>query len=229
MTDPRVARGMARQLARLRALVAGGAARVGWKVGFNVPAVQRMLGLSGPVVGHLTLATALVAGEPHSLAGATRVGVEPEVAIHLGADVPAGATAAAAREAIVGLGPALEVIDVDRPFEDLETLCAENVFHRAFLIGPTDPGAAGGVLSGVTARVLHRGAEVASLDAGAAAGDLAAVVRFVADFLAPHGERLVAGDWIIAGSLVAPVWVAAGDVVVLELGGIGDVELEVVA
>jgi 2-keto-4-pentenoate hydratase len=227
MTDPRVARGMEAQLARFHALLAEGVPRVGWKIGFNVPAVQRILGLAGPVVGHLTLATAIVPGEPHSLAGGTRVGVEPEVAIHLGADVPAGASIEAARDAIIGLAPALEVIDVDRPFEDLEALCAGNVFHRAFAMGVTDPGAAGGALSGVAARVLHRGAEVASLDAAAAAGDLVEVVRFVAGFLAPFGEGLVAGDRIIAGSLIAPVWVAAGDVVVLELGVIGEVEVEV--
>src|SRR2546422_6132431 len=82
---------MQAQLAGWRSRVAGGAARVGWKIGFNSPAAQRQLGLDGTVVGHLTQATVLAPGTSHSLAGSHLVGAEPEVAIHLGRDVPAGA------------------------------------------------------------------------------------------------------------------------------------------
>src|SRR5262245_15926304 len=67
--DRRVVRGMEVQLARWRAVLARGGVRVGWKIGVNEPALQRRLGLTGPVVGHLTLATTLVPGEAHSLAG----------------------------------------------------------------------------------------------------------------------------------------------------------------
>src|SRR5205809_319869 len=95
---------MQAQLARWRRRIAGGAARVGWKIGFNSPAAQRQLGLDGTVVGHLTQATVLAPGTSHSLAGSHLVSAEPEVAIHLGRDVPAGAGGEAARAAIGALG-----------------------------------------------------------------------------------------------------------------------------
>src|SRR2546428_7927605 len=99
---------MQAQLAGWRSRVAGGAARVGWKIGFNSPAAQRQLGLDGTVVGHLTQATVLAPGASHSLAGAHLVIAEPEGPIHLGRDVPASAGGAAARAAVAQLGAANE-------------------------------------------------------------------------------------------------------------------------
>ncbi|TMB24627.1 MAG: hypothetical protein E6J59_00085, partial [Deltaproteobacteria bacterium] len=207
MTDPRVVRGMQAQLARWRRRIAGGAARVGWKIGFNSPAAQRQLGLDGTVVGHLTQATVLAPGTSHSLAGSRLVSAEPEVAVHLGRDVPAGAGGDAARAAIAALGAAIELVDIDGPLDDLEAILAANVFHRAAVLGPPRTERAGGALAGVTARAFRNGDEVASVEAAAAAGDLAAVVRHVADWLAAFGERLCAGDRIICGSLAPPIWV----------------------
>ncbi|HZP42889.1 MAG TPA: fumarylacetoacetate hydrolase family protein [Candidatus Binatia bacterium] len=223
--DPRIARGMAAQLARFHALLAAGHPRVGWKVGFNAPAVQRALGLDGIVVGHLTLATALEPGRPHALAGGTDVRVEPEIAIHLGAAVPPGAPPDAIRAAIIGLGPALEVLDLDRPLDDLESLLAANVLHRAVLFGATDPRRAGGGIADLDARFVRNGVEVARTSAVAALGDVAAIVGAVADRLAPFGEGLRAGDRIISGALVAPVAVAPGDRIAVDLGPLGTLGL----
>jgi len=220
--DPRVARGMVTQLGRWRALVARGVARVGWKIGINDPRMQHRLGLERPVVGHLTLATALVPGEPHSLAGGTQVGVEPEVAIHLGRDVPAGAERAVAEAAIIGLGAALEVIDLDGPLDDVERIVAGSSFHRAVLIGPTNPRHAGGVLAGVMLRFSQNGETLAE---GPAAGDLPALVQLVADTLGTFGEGLRAGEWIISGALARQAWVQPGDVVRVDLGPLGSLEL----
>jgi 2-keto-4-pentenoate hydratase len=215
---------MEAQLARWRRLVDDGFARVGWKIGLNDPAVQQRLGLTTAVVGHVTLATVLAPGRPHSLAGGTRVGAEPEVAIHLCRDVPPGADGAAAAAAIVGLGPALEIIDVDAPFDDLERIVAANVFHRAAVFGPSDPGRAGGSLAGVAVHALHNGQVVETVDPVAI--DAPELVRFVADTLGAFGERLQAGDWILSGCLTRQLWVAPGDVAGIDLGALGGLEVE---
>jgi len=220
---------MQAQLARWRRGIAGGAARVGWKIGFNSPAAQRQLGLDGTVVGHLTQATVLAPGTSHSLAGSRLASAEPEVAVHLGRDVPAGAGGDAARAAIAALGAAIELVDIDRPLDDLEAILAANVFHRAAVLGPPRTERAGGALAGVTARAFHNGDEVANVEAAAAAGDLAAVVRHVADWLAAFGERLCAGDRIICGSLAPPIWVKPGDRVHVDLGPLGSVEIALTA
>jgi len=229
VTDPRVVRGMQAQLASWRRRVAGGASRVGWKIGFNSPAAQKQLGLDGTVVGHLTQATVLAPGTSHSLAGSHLVCAEPEVAIHLGRDVPAGADGEAARAAIGALGAAIELVDIDRPLDDLEAILAANVFHRAVMLGPPRTERAGGVLAGVTAGVFRNGDEIASVEAAAAAGDLSAVVCHVADWLAAFGEQLRAGDRIICGSLAPPIWVTPGDRVRVDIGPLGTVEVALTA
>ena len=73
-----------RQLAHWRAALDSGAQRVGWKIGFNAPAIQEHLGLEHSAVGHITTATLVGATGTHSLAGAQNPLAEPEVAIHVG-------------------------------------------------------------------------------------------------------------------------------------------------
>ncbi len=178
------------------------------------------------MVGHLTQATVLAPGASHSLAGSHLVCAEPEVAIHVGRDVPAGADGEAARTAIAALGAAIELVDVDRPLDDLEAILAANIFHRAVVLAPPR---ADGALAGVTARAFRNGEEVASVEAARAAGDLSALVRHVADWLAAFGERLRAGDRIICGSLAPPIWVKPGDRVRVDLGPLGGVEIALTA
>jgi len=102
---------------------------------------------------------------------------------------------------------------------------AGNVFHRAVAFGPSTPAPPGAWLEGLSARIVRNGVQTEALDAAAAAGDLIEIVRFVADTLAACGERLRAGDRIIAGSLGRLVLVEPGDVVRADLGRLGSVML----
>jgi 2-keto-4-pentenoate hydratase len=217
--DPRVKSGLERQLEEWRRLLGGGAERLGWKIGFNAPKAQEALGLSEPVIGFLTSATAIEAGGSHSLAGARRPLVEAEVAIELRRDVGPGAEVDEALAAIESLGPAIELIDMPGPPDDLEQALAGNVFHRAVVFGPHRQDAAVG---GIVAAIAVSGEERESAPAEV---DLAETIRLVADLLAACGERLVAGDRIIAGTITPPVPVSAGDHVHVELGPLGGVGL----
>ena len=219
--DDRVLRGTRTLLERWRADLVAGAARVGWKIGLNEPAVQRHLGLDGCVVGYLAPAAVLVSGASHSLAGGTRIMVEPEVVIAIGADVPAGATRGVATSAIAGLGAALEIVDLTGPFDNLEQMIAGNLFHRASVLGRTR---AGPSLDGVEARLLQRD-RVVHRAVVAEVLDLAAIVRLVADTLAAFGETLRAGDRIISGSVTRQLAGAPGDVASADLGSLGAVEV----
>jgi 2-keto-4-pentenoate hydratase len=51
--DPRIARGMATQLATRRARIAAGDAPLGWKVGFGAPAAMAKFNITAPLVGYL--------------------------------------------------------------------------------------------------------------------------------------------------------------------------------
>ena len=217
--DERIVAGLRAQLERRRDLLAAGAEPVGWKIGFNLPEVQARLGIDAPVVGHLTTAALLAPGWPYTLDGA-RVIAESEVAVHLGADVSPDAGAEEAAAAIAGLSPAIELTDPPVGLDDLERVLLDNVFHRAVLIGA--PVAAG--LEGVRARTLLNGAEQGDVDALAATGDPVGVVRHVATLLGAAGERLRAGDRIIAGAMQLAM-PSPGDVLELDLGTLGRVEL----
>jgi 2-keto-4-pentenoate hydratase len=223
--DPRVRRGAEAQFTRWRAAIARGDGRIGWKIGINDAAVQRRLGLASAVVGHLTGATALVPGNAHRLTDATRPFVEAEMAIHVGRALPPGADPSAAAAAIAAVGPALELVDIDGPLDDVERIVSCNIFHRAALFGASDAARAGGRIGGVAVSIARNGVEVTRADVTV---DLVDTVRLVADFLAAFGERLEAGDRIIAGSVTPPVPITAGDAVTVDFGPLGGLALELV-
>ena len=103
-----------------------GAEPIGWKVGFNVSAVQEKLGIDG-AAGGLSLERRPARGRRDAgrWSGGPVV-VESEVAVELGED---GRT-------IVALLPALEVADPPDLVQDVETILAGNIFHRAVAFGP---------------------------------------------------------------------------------------------
>jgi 2-keto-4-pentenoate hydratase len=154
----------------------------------------------------------LPSGGSAALAGWARPVAEPEIAVHIGRDLPGGGDRAAAAAAIAALGPAIELADADLPFEDPEAILRGNIFQRHVILGGRDASRAGGSTAGLTARVFRRNAEVAQTgDPEAATGKLVGIVRHVADLLAAFGEKLAAGEIIIAGSVVPPILVEADE------------------
>ena len=225
MTAAGLESGLAAQADALRRRVEAGDELLGWKVGLNAAPVQAALGLDGVVVGFLTTATALEGGVTHSLAGASNPGIEPELAIRFGADLPADASEQVAA-AIDAIAPALELVDLDRPLDDLHAILAGNVFHRGVLLGDFDVARVGGDLDGLAVAVRRSGEDAGSVSAAESYGDLAETVRMVSRRLALMGESLRAGQFVIAGSLTPIVPVAAGDEVRADFGPLGALTME---
>jgi 2-keto-4-pentenoate hydratase len=203
-----VARGMRALLGRQEAELAGGAQPVGWKIGFNGPAIQQHFGLTEPVVGYLVDTGVTTAGSVVDLTGWTAPAVEVEVAIRVGAD-----------GGVAGLAPALELVDLDLPFDDLEAILAGNVFQRGVVFGDEVPGVDPWSM---VASVTKGGAVVAE---GRIVEDPATTVAFVRSFLAAHGATLEPGQRIIAGSVVAPLPVAARDELDVAFGPLGNLSI----
>ena len=86
------------------AALAAGAAPVGWKIGFNTPAIQQHFGLTDAVVGYMVDTGVSADGATVSLAGWAAPAVEVEVAVRVGDD-----------GAVAGLAPALELVDLGIP------------------------------------------------------------------------------------------------------------------
>jgi 2-keto-4-pentenoate hydratase len=218
--DPRIAAGMRRQWALRQQRLDSGAKVAGWKVGFGAPAAKEKLGLAAPLTGFLLDRAILASGSTVSLQGWHKPVAEPEIAIHFGQDVPAGADEATIRAAIAALGPAIELADADGPMDDVESILAGDIFQRHVVLGPRDASRAGANLTGLTGQLVRSGKAIdLPADLEANTGKLVEIVRHIADTTAAIGERLRAGQFIIAGSVVAPMIVAPGESVAFALSG----------
>jgi 2-keto-4-pentenoate hydratase len=198
--DPQVAAALRTQLQRRAALLADGAAHVGWKLGYGFGDPGRE-----PILGHLTSDTVLEDGGAFPAAAARELRAETELVVTAGED-----------GRVAGLGVALELVDVARPPDALEDIVAANVFHRAVVLGPMRPGP---LPSGALARAIVDGEE---REITVPAADPERVVRDAARLLAAVGERLAPGDRILSGSSTH-VPVGAGDGVEAEIDGLGRV------
>jgi 2-keto-4-pentenoate hydratase len=210
--DPRVARGMKVQLDLRRQRLAGGDKSLGWKVGFGAPALLKQFNISGPLIGFLTQNGRVQSGDSVSLAGWAKPIAEPEIAVHIGRDVPAGTDRDAAAAAIAGISPAIELVDLHTPPQDPERILGENIYQRHVVLAGIEPARAGSSSDGLTCRIMRHGKESArTTDPQANTGQWIEIVRHVADVLAAFGERLRAGEIIITGSVVPPLALEPGE------------------
>jgi 2-keto-4-pentenoate hydratase len=196
-------------LVRRRELLAQGAEPVGWKVGFNISVAQQKLGIDAPLAGFLTTDGLLEDGAEVSLGDGPLV-IESEVAVELGDDA----------RSIVALLPALEVADTPDLDQDVETILAGNIFHRAVVFGPrvetNEPGGGRVLVNGEVEHVMAPGETSAHLEE---------MVEAVRKRLAAVDEDMLPGQRIITGVLAPPHVAHPGDRVRLELDGLGGVEL----
>jgi 2-keto-4-pentenoate hydratase len=204
--DPRIVRGMTAQFALRRRRLDAGDKPLGWKVGFGAPAQLKQLNITGALVGFLTQNARVAPGSTVSLAGWTKPVAEPEVAVHIGSDVAAGANPAAAAAAIAGISPAIELADVHEPATDPERILSHDIYQRHVVLAGLTPARTGGAADGLTGRIMRRDAEFArTTDPQANTGRWVDIVSHVANVLAAFGERLRAGEVIITGSVVPPI------------------------
>jgi 2-keto-4-pentenoate hydratase len=152
---------------------------------------------------------------------------EPEIAVHIGRDVSAGADHATAKAAIAGISPAIEIVDVTEPPEDPERILSGNIYQRHVVLAGQAPAKAGSASDGIVCHVLRRGREFARTDDPQAnTGKWVDIVRHVADVLAAFGERLRGGEIIITGSVVPPIAIEPGeDTIAFEVDPVGAVEV----
>lgn len=140
---------------------------------------------------------------------------EPEIAVFLGTDVEDPDRVV---ESISGLGPAIELADVDSPPEDIGDVLEGNIFHRAVVLGQPDHLRVDGTVAGLRARITKNGSEIADTeDLEALTGGIASILGHVAGLLLASGERLRAGEVVIAGSVIPPIPIRMGDEVTFEL------------
>jgi 2-keto-4-pentenoate hydratase len=227
--DPRIVAGMAAQGRLRESRLAAGARRVGWKAGLGTAQMMQAASTGAPLTGFLTdatLASAMATADGLAIDGWRNPRLEPEFAVRVGVDVPAGADRTAVQAAISGVAPSIEIIDLGDP-GDIEQVLAENNFHRAFLFGPFTE-VTGADLAAARLCVAQEGREPQTgIDPATALDDLVEVIRAVADQVPLAGEALRAGDVVMTGSVVPPIALAGGERFEVTLEGAGTVALAI--
>lgn len=207
---------------------AGGARRVGFKVGATNPAVRDQQRVDEPVYGQIldddVQREPVVRATDHVDAR-----FEPELAFRLGSELapPLGPKAVVAATDVVF--PAIEIVSsrVGGSTELVDHV-ADNGLHAGVVVGggAADPRAlVDGDPAMVPVQVRVNGSfHEAGLGANAM-GDPARAVAWLARRRAEAGEHLRAGDVVLTGSLTRIVELDPGDTLACQWGGLGSTNL----
>jgi 2-oxo-3-hexenedioate decarboxylase/2-keto-4-pentenoate hydratase len=203
-------------------------ARMGYKIGCTSQVMQQYLDIPHPCRGGIFSQGIHDSGAVLRAGDFVRVGVECEIAVRLGRDVQAPFAAQNLASAIDAYLPAIEIVDdryADWSRLGAPTLVADDFFAAGCVLGrpvapsrSRDPGA-------VEGRAMINGVEAGQGTGADVLGHPHRALAWLADHLALDGQQLRAGDIVLTGSLVRTLWLKAGDHAVMELSGLGMVDV----
>lgn len=217
-------------------MAAAGAGEIaGYKIALTTAAMREMLGVDQPLAG--AIFSTVVHTSPATLAAADfqHLGIECEVAVRLGEDLPA-AQAPFSRERIAdSIGacmPAFELIEdrgADYKQIDAVSLTADNVWNGGVVLGPAVTRTATEWLSpeftDARTQLAINGTVVGEGRVGDAMGHPFEAVAWIANLLAGRGKELRRDMIVITGSSVTTRFPVPGDTAHFTIDGMGAVDL----
>ena len=200
----------------------------GFKIGATTKQMQDYLGLTHPVAGFVPQASLNADGFRAPFASFLGLGVECEVGVRLGADLPFGPTTRAQAEAAVAeVFPAIEI--VEKRYGDLAalgtpTLIADQVFHASGVLGVPAADWRGLDLGAMRGELFVDGAS----RGGGHGRDLLGHPFDALAWLAGSGASEVfgglrAGQVVWLGSVTPPIWLDGPCEVLVRFEGLGEV------
>jgi 2-oxo-3-hexenedioate decarboxylase/2-keto-4-pentenoate hydratase len=210
-----------------RLVAAGWGALAGHKIGCTTPVMQHFLGIDHPCAGGVFAPTVRQGRGAFRHADFLHVGVECEIAVRLGHDLPAADAPydrAGVAAAVGACMAAIEVVDdryEDYRALDTPTLVADDFFNAGCVLGaPVEAGRAHD-LAALRGSMTINGAEVGTGRGGDILGHPLAALAWLANALAARGRHLRAGEFVLLGSVVETRWVEPGDVVEVAIEVLG--------
>ncbi|MBX3484286.1 fumarylacetoacetate hydrolase family protein [Phenylobacterium sp.] len=202
------------QKANIDRLLAGGAWRVGRKIGLTSLAVQKQLGVDQPDFGVLLDGMVRTADRPLDLAELIAPRIEGEIVFRIGRDItePGLPTEALAGH-VEAVAAGFEIVDSAIAGWDISIIdtIADNASCGVFVIGPWQPYATGRDLKS-PAMTLTRDGEVVSTGSGAASlGDPLQALAWLAETAIRMGDPLRASELVLGGALGPMIPLTAGD------------------
>ncbi len=202
----------------------------GFKIGATTKQMQAYLGLTGPAAGFVARENLHPTPATLRYAELLAPGVECEVGLRLGADLPAGScTRERAAAAVAEVFAAIEI--VEKRYTDLAelgtpALIADQVFHRAGVLGAPARGWQGADLGAVKGRMTVDGAlRGEGVGADLLGHPFEALAWLAGSPAARVFGGLRAGQVVLLGSVTPPIWLDGPARVVVEFDVLGGVEL----
>ncbi|MEZ5668808.1 MAG: fumarylacetoacetate hydrolase family protein [Alphaproteobacteria bacterium] len=212
-----------------RHLVGRDGVQVGWKIGCTTPVMQEFLAIDRPCAGRIRAGGLYQGSADLAVADYARVGVECEIAVRLGRDLPASGrpwTRAAVGAAIGACMAAIEIVDeryVDYRTLGAPSLIADDFFHAGCILGRPVATVAPDALAALTGRMVIDGVEVGSGRGAEILGEPLAALEWLANGAATAETGLAAGEIVMLGSLVRTHWPGPGSTVEIEIAQLGSV------
>ncbi len=206
--------------------LAAGRRLVGHKIGLTSHAMQAATGISEPDYGVMFDDTVWENGAhiPHDRFSNVRIEVELAFVLKDSLEGP-HCTIFDVLRATEYVTPALEVLNshIELEGRTIVDTIADNAAYGGLVLGgnPTRPDAVD--LRWVSA-LLYRNETIEETGVAAAVLNHPATgVAWLANKLGQHGDRLEAGEVILAGSFTRPMWVEKGDTVLADYGQMGTI------
>lgn len=206
-------------------------APIGYKIGLTSQRMQTMCGIDQPIAGVVLADRLHRSGARVGIADYGRIGLEFEIAVRIGRDIPAGGpalTAESIAKHVAGVCAAIEIVD-DRAADyaelDVLSLVADNSWNGGVVLSEFRSGWPS--LDAVAGVVSRNGAEVDRGHGRDVLGHPFAPLAWLANALAAKGQSLHAGEIVMTGSLVTTRFPTESEHYRFELEGLGAVELDV--
>jgi len=213
-----------------RALRSGTDSVAGYKVGLTTGKMQKFCGVDQPIAGRILKSGVHKSGATLRTGDFHRLGIESELALRIGKEIPAGADAQAVLGCIDAIAAAFEVIDDrDADYAHLEasSIAAENSWNRGIVLGaPTSP-ANFGELRGLEGRLIVNGEPAGTGTSSDVVTGPLGILAWVAGFARDAGEPLRPGQWIMTGSIIPTRFAVSGDNYSFQLSSLSPVTVTI--
>ncbi len=202
----------------------------GYKIALTTPVMQQLMGVDHAVAG--AIFAKLVHPSPATLRceDYTRIAVECEIAVRLGADLPARAepyTRDEVADAVEACMPSIELIE-DHGCDAYKLvggrgLIANNAWNAGCVLGPAVTRWRSLDLAAMVGTMSINGVEIGRGRGGDVMnGHPLHALAWVANTVAARGRPLQRGMIVQTGSVVATQWPKRGDTVTVSFAGMGE-------
>ena len=206
---------------------AGRGPLIGHKIGCTTDVMQRYLGIPSPCAGGLFAPDVVATPGQLRHRDFRRIGVECEIAVRLGADLPADAQPhdrESVGVAVASCMAAIELVDdryVDYRKLDTPTLIADDFFNAGAVLGPSVQDWQSLDLARLQGRMSVNGETAGEGEGAAILGHPFEALAWLANAMHARGRDVRQGEIVLLGSIVQTQWVAVGDRVDITIDGLG--------